>query len=80
MSEVLTRAICREYWERMQKLPEYGRQDIKERRELRIELQERCNLPELAALNVCNGFYWDDYIYGSEQREKRANKEAQRGR
>ena len=81
MSEVLTAEICREYFHRMQKLPDYGMQDIRERRDLRVELQNRCNLPELAALNVCNGFYWNNYIYESERREEeRQYKESQEGR
>ena len=46
MAELLTRQIVYEYQKRLKALPEYGNQDIKERRELRIELQNRCGITE----------------------------------
>lgn len=42
--------------------PENGRQDTGERRELRQELQRRCGLSELQAINILNGFHVKDYI------------------
>lgn len=77
MSKCLTREICREYRSRMNELPELGLQDIGPRRELRIELQERCGLSELEALNICNGYHWDVYIATAERRyEQQMLKEA----
>lgn len=53
MAELLTKEIANEYRARLAVLPKYGNQDIKERRKLRQELQIRCDLTELQALNVC---------------------------
>ena len=62
MAELLTKQIVYEYQKRLKALPEYGNQDIKERRELRIELQNRCGITELQALNVLNGHHVPDII------------------
>lgn len=55
--EILTRAIANEYRDRALLLPSNGLQDIGERRKLREELQARCNLTELQAVNIINGFH-----------------------
>lgn len=57
MSELLTVEIANEYRTLAEKLPENGRQDVGERRKLRQELQNRCGLSELQAINILNGFY-----------------------
>lgn len=62
MAELLTKQIAYEYQKRLAVLPSYGNQDIKERRELRIELQNRCNLMELQAVNIINGYHIGDYV------------------
>lgn len=49
-------------------------QDIEERRKLREELQARCNLTELQAVNIINGFHIPDYVRIAEVR---AAKEAE---
>ena len=72
--EVLTRAIANEYRDRALLLPSNGLQDIGERRKLREELQTRCNLTELKAVNIINGFHIPDYVRIAEVR---AAKEAQ---
>ncbi len=36
-------------------------QDIGERRQLRQDLQERCGITELEAINILNGFHIDTY-------------------
>ena len=46
MAELLTRAIVEEYRKRAKALPDTAGQDIRERRELRIELQNRCGITE----------------------------------
>ena len=62
MAELLTKSIVAEYQVRLAVLPAYGQQDIRERWELRMELQNRCNLTELQALNVLNGFHVQETI------------------
>lgn len=72
MAELLTREITEEYRKRAKALPDTAGQDVKERRELRIELQNRCGITELQALNILNGFHEDSYIV-SEYRKVAEN-------
>lgn len=72
--EILTRAIANEYRDRALLLQSVRRQDIEERRKLREELQARCNLTELQAVNIINGFHIPDYVRIAEVR---AAKEAE---
>lgn len=72
MAELLTRAIVEEYRKRAKALPDTAGQDIGERRELRIELQNRCGITELQAVNILNGFHADSYIV-SEYRKAAEN-------
>ena len=72
--ETLTREIANEYRKRAMLLPANGLQDIGKRRKLREELQTRCNLTELQAVNIINGFHIPDYVRIAEVR---AAKEAQ---
>ena len=67
MAELLTRQIVYEYQKRLKALPDYGNQDIRERRELRIELQNRCGITELQALNVLNGHHGKEYTWSYGQ-------------
>lgn len=60
--ELLTRQIANEYQRKAARLPDNGLQDIGERRALRLELQERCGLTELQAINVLNDRHVGDYI------------------
>lgn len=60
--ELLSRAIAKEYQRAADALVDDGIQDLGERRELRIELQKRCGLTELQAINILNGFHVKDYI------------------
>lgn len=59
---MLSRAIAKEYQRAADALVDDGIQDLGERRELRIELQKRCGLTELQAINILNGFHVKDYI------------------
>lgn len=76
MPELLTAEIANEYRILAENLPENGRQDTGERRELRQELQGRCGLSELQAINILNGFHVKDYIaikereYAENERRK----------
>lgn len=58
----MTMELAREYRQRARQLPEDGFQDVGARRKLRIELQKRCGLTELQALNVICGYHAGDYI------------------
>lgn len=80
MTEVLTKEIANEYRDRAKLLPPNGLQDIGDRRKLRIELQKRCNLTELEAVNIINGFYIDIYVIIAKRREaERIRKEREEG-
>lgn len=70
MAEVLTKAIAEEYMRRARKLPENGMQDVGERRELRIELQKRCGLTDLQAVNIVNGDHVKDYVMIAAYKER----------
>ena len=72
----MTREIANTYRDRAKALPYNGMQDIGERRALRIELQERCGVTELEAINIINGFHIDIYCmkYLIKAREAREGK------
>lgn len=59
--ELLTHEIACAYRDRAKALPYNGMQDIGERRALRQELQARCGVTELEAVNIINGFHIDIY-------------------
>lgn len=61
MAELLTPSIAYAYNEKAKALPYNGMQDIGERRRLRQDLQERCGITELEAINIINGFHIDTY-------------------
>ena len=77
MAEVLTRKIAIEYRDRARLLPPNGLQDIGDRRKLRVELQSRCNLTELEAVNIINGYHIGDYVVLAERRERERKKREQ---
>ncbi len=68
--ELLSRAIAKEYQKAASALMDDGIQDIGQRRTLRIELQKRCGLTELEAVNVVNGHHVQDYIAKYERRQE----------
>ena len=59
--EILTREVALAYREKARALPYNGAQDIGQRRALRLELQARCGVTELEAVNILNGNNIDDY-------------------
>lgn len=59
--ELLTYEIACAYRDRAKALPYNGMQDIGERRALRKELQARCGITELEAVNIINGFHINIY-------------------
>ena len=78
----LTKEVCMEFYRRAQLLPGDG-QDVGPRRELRIELQTKYDLPEIWAINILNGLYIKEYVNiceeankpAEEKKEKEAKKE-----
>lgn len=81
MAELLTPSIAYAYNEKAKALPYNGMQDIGERRRLRQDLQERCGITELEAINIINGFHIDTYcisIYEKHARQQRERRNRQR--
>lgn len=70
MTEVLTKEIAKEYIHRARELPQNGGQDIGKRRELRLELQKRCGLTDLQAMNIINGDHVKDYVMIAARKER----------
>ena len=60
--EWLTEEICMEYLKRAKELSPNNGLDIGPWRDLRIELQRRCNLPEVYAYNIIRGHHIKEYI------------------
>lgn len=85
MAELLTYEIACAYRERAKALPYNGMQDTGERRILRMELQARCAITELEAVNIINGFHIDVYckkylIKAHKAREERPEPEKKKRR
>lgn len=76
MAEVLTLEIAKEYQRRAGLIADNSLQDTGERLGLRKELQKRCNLTELQALNIINGFHVKDYILIAERKERENERDA----
>ena len=68
--ELLSRSIAKEYQRAASTLADEGIQDTGQRRTLRIELQKRCGLTELEAINVINGHHVQDYIAKYERKRE----------
>ncbi len=61
--EWLTMDICKEYIRRAGELNPNGGQDTGSWRTLRIELQKRCNIPEIQAINILRGNHVKEYVH-----------------
>ena len=61
--EWLTEEICKEYLRRAKELPSNNGSDVGPWRDLRIELQERCNLTEVQAYNIIHGYHISEYLH-----------------
>lgn len=68
--EWLTEEICKEYKARADRLPP-GTDNTGAWRSLVMELQQRCNITEVQAINILHGHHVKDYlaIYGIESGE-----------
>lgn len=75
MAEMLTMQIVNEYIGRARNFSDKSRQDVGERRKLRIELQNRCRLTELQAVNIINGFHVRDYVTIEKRKAKEQEQE-----
>ncbi len=62
-AEWLTHDICSEYVRRARELNSPNGNDVGPRRQLREELQYRCDISELDALNIINGYGVGDYVH-----------------
>ena len=76
----MTHEIAYEYWERAKALTYNGMQDIGERRALRMELQGRCGLTELEAMNIINGFHAHAYCMKYMIEARDGTQEPKKGR
>lgn len=61
-AEWLTHEICSEYARKARELNSPNANDVGPRRQLRTELQHRCDISELDALNIINGFNIGDCV------------------
>ncbi len=60
--EWLTTEIANEYTQRAKKLSNGSSEDTGDRRRLRQELQERCGITEIEAINILQGMHVQTYI------------------
>lgn len=71
--ERLTREICNEYREKLKNSGEdKNPNQTGMRRQLTMELMERCAIPEIWACNILNGYHIRDYLGIQEKRFKDA--------
>ena len=66
--EWLTDKIAQEYKAKATALSKNGRQDIGKMRKLRMELMDRCDVTEVEAINILNGYHINDYVLKYEVR------------
>lgn len=59
-AEWLTLEICNDYFNRAKALGSMG--DVGQKRVLREELREKCDLTELEAVNILNGQHFAEYV------------------
>lgn len=77
--EELTIDICKEYQKRGKELPKDNPLFTDKRKDLVLELKQRCGIPEIWAFNIVNGYHVKDYLaiieYGKQdQNSKKDNK------
>ena len=72
MAEKLTKEICDEYQKRAKQIIGDDISDMGPLRNLRIELQTRCGITEIQALNILRGYHIKDYLqfYSKEENSK----------
>ena len=71
MSQELNEDICKIYQQKRQYLRELKIfNDAIVQRELSGQLQQKCDIPEIWALNIVNGYYMQDYLAACAYRQK----------
>lgn len=75
----LSKEICKEYQQKVQRQKNtdyFGNWKIQ--RELGHELQSRCNIPQIWALNIVNGYYIQDYLAIQEYQKREIDIETEK--
>ena len=63
MKQKLNEDICKVYQQKRQYLRELKIfNDTVVQRELSVQLQQKCDIPEIWALNIVNGYHMQDYL------------------
>ena len=71
MSQKLNEDICKIYQQKRQYLRDLKIfNDAIVQRELSGQLQQKCDIPEIWALNIVNGYYMQDYLAAFVYRQK----------
>lgn len=69
--EELAIEICQEYKRRAKELVDQNNPfQVGKRRELTLELQNRCGMPEIWACNILNGLYVKGYVAISKKQKE----------
>lgn len=75
----LSKEICKEYQQKVQRQKNtdfFG--NWKLQREFGHELQSKCNIPQIWALNIVNGYYIQDYLAIHEYRKREIDFETEK--
>lgn len=82
MKQKLNEDICKVYQQKRQYLRELKIfNDTIVQRELSVQLQQKCDIPEIWALNIVNGYHMQDYLaacaYGQKETDLKEEEEKQ---
>jgi len=66
-AEWLTIEICNEYRRKAESIEESNSGNVGTKRALQKELQYRCDITELEAINIINGYHAADYVLNYEK-------------
>ena len=61
-TRILNQEIAIKYYKKAKRLRKNDGQDIGEFRKLKNELMKKCNVTEIEAINILNGFHISDYV------------------
>lgn len=61
-TRILNQEIAIKYYKKAKRLRKNDGQDIGEFRKLKNELMKECNVTEIEAINILNGFHISDYV------------------
>lgn len=74
-AEWLTIEICEKYRKKAEMLGIANVNNIGARRKLQMELQQRCDITELQAINIVNGYNASDYVVYYERMKNHKDNE-----